>query len=181
MWELVQWLVMVARGPEGYECALIDSMFVAPHQDYASQALRLWWYALIHTPQEQGSNRIQKWGRGRKVAWTCPGPSLVVIMMYALGDKVVISDPVNHPSHYTMGKYEVLDVIEDWGLDKDMHLGNAVKYIARAGYKDPAKKIEDLQKAEFYLSRRIRLLQEEEEKERMARETMVGKSPGSEA
>ena len=90
------------------------------------------------------------------------------------------SDNVNHPSHYTMGQYEVLDVIEDWGLDEDMHLGNAVKYIARAGHKDPTKKIEDLQKAEFYLSRRIRLLQEKEEKEKKAREVILGKSPGSE-
>ena len=56
MWELVNWLAMVARGPESYECALIDPLLSAPHQDYASQALRLWRYVLIHTSQEQGSN-----------------------------------------------------------------------------------------------------------------------------
>jgi hypothetical protein len=62
-------------------------------------------------------------------------------------------DPVNHPSHYTFGKYEVLDVIEDWGLS--YHLGNATKYIARAGRKDPAKEKQDLEKAVFYIQRRI--------------------------
>lgn len=64
---------------------------------------------------------------------------------------------IDHPAHYTFGKYEVLDVIEDWELD--MHLGNAVKYIARAGRKDVAKEIEDLNKAVFYLNRKIKLLE----------------------
>lgn len=62
-------------------------------------------------------------------------------------------DPVNHPSHYTQGLFEVIDVIEDWGLG--FHLGNTVKYIARAGKKDPSKTIEDLEKARWYLDRCI--------------------------
>lgn len=62
-------------------------------------------------------------------------------------------DPVNHPSHYTMGKIEVIDFIEDKELG--FHLGNAVKYIARAGKKDPAKTIEDLKKAQWYITRHI--------------------------
>ncbi len=62
-------------------------------------------------------------------------------------------DSVNHPSHYTDGKIEVIDFIEDKKLD--FHLGNAVKYIARAGKKDPKKTIEDLQKAQWYLNRKI--------------------------
>ena len=49
---------------------------------------------------------------------------------------------VNHPAHYTFGKFEVIDVIEDWKLG--FHLGNAVKYIARAGRK--GSRIEDLKK-----------------------------------
>lgn len=52
------------------------------------------------------------------------------------------SNNVNHPSHYTSGKYECIDVINDWGLD--FCLGNAVKYICRAGKKDPNKTVEDL-------------------------------------
>ena len=62
-------------------------------------------------------------------------------------------DPVNHPSHYTFGKIEVLDAIEDWELD--YHRGQAVKYIARAGRKDATKEAEDLRKAVFYLNRKI--------------------------
>ena len=42
-------------------------------------------------------------------------------------------DAVNHPSHYTRGKIEVIDFIEDQQLP--YHLGNVIKYIARAGYK----------------------------------------------
>ena len=68
-------------------------------------------------------------------------------------DGPAASDPVNHPAHYTPGRLEVIDVIEDWDLG--FCLGNAVKYIARAGRKDPAKLVEDLEKAEFYLRREI--------------------------
>ncbi len=66
------------------------------------------------------------------------------------------NDPVNHPAHYTFGKYEVIDVIEDWQLN--YHLGNAVKYIARSGRKGDA--IEDLQKAVWYINRVIEKVKE---------------------
>lgn len=62
-------------------------------------------------------------------------------------------DAVNHPSHYTDGKIEVIDFIEDKGLN--FHRGCAVKYIARAGKKNPDKEVEDLQKAVWYLNREI--------------------------
>lgn len=68
----------------------------------------------------------------------------------------ISSDAVNHPSHYTHGKYEPIDIIEDWRLG--FCLGNAVKYIARAGHKDAAKTIEDLRKAAWYLNREIERL-----------------------
>ena len=71
-----------------------------------------------------------------------------------------VNDPVNHPSHYTDGKIEVIDFIEDKKLG--YHLGNAVKYISRAGKKDPAKEIEDLQKAVWYINRKIEKLMEGE-------------------
>lgn len=64
-----------------------------------------------------------------------------------------MNDVVNHPSHYTDGKIEVIDFIEDKGLN--FHRGNAVKYIARAGKKDPEKEVEDLRKAVWYLNREI--------------------------
>lgn len=64
-------------------------------------------------------------------------------------------DPVNHPSHYTRGKIEVADFIEDQGLDTKAWLAMAIKYICRAGYKDPYKYYEDLEKAVWYLNREI--------------------------
>ena len=66
------------------------------------------------------------------------------------------NDPVNHPSHYTDGKIEVIDFIEDKKLG--FHLGNTVKYICRAGKKDPSKEVEDLEKARWYLDRKIQTL-----------------------
>lgn len=61
-------------------------------------------------------------------------------------------DPVNRPSHYTAGrKFETIEVIEDWELG--FCLGNAVKYISRAGRK--TNSIEDLKKAVWYLQRQI--------------------------
>lgn len=69
---------------------------------------------------------------------------------------------VNHPAHYGGQKnpYEVIKVIEAWELD--FHLGTAVKYIPRAGKKDPSTEIEDLQKAIWYLNRKIYLLQKQQ-------------------
>lgn len=72
------------------------------------------------------------------------------------------TDNINHPAHYTFGSIEVINAIEDWKLP--YHLGNAVKYIARAGHKDPAKTTEDLRKAVWYLNRYIDLLEKEDEK-----------------
>lgn len=61
-------------------------------------------------------------------------------------------EKVNHPAHYGGDTvYETIKVIEAWGLG--FHLGNAVKYISRAGKKGDA--IEDLEKARFYLDREI--------------------------
>lgn len=71
-----------------------------------------------------------------------------------------MSDNVNHPSHYTDGKIEVINFIEDKKLG--YHLGNAVKYISRAGKKDPDKYVEDLQKAAWYIAREIDRYNEEQ-------------------
>lgn len=67
----------------------------------------------------------------------------------------MIHDTVNGPQHYG-GKenpFEAIKVIEAWGLG--FNLGNTVKYISRAGKKDPLKEIEDLEKALWYLNRQI--------------------------
>jgi hypothetical protein len=64
-----------------------------------------------------------------------------------------LSDPVNNPDHYTDGGIETIDYIEAKGLG--YHLGNAVKYISRAGKKGTNQGLEDLRKAQWYLARAI--------------------------
>ena len=78
-------------------------------------------------------------------------------------EEKIMDDPVNHPSHYTSGSIEVIDYIEDQKLP--YHLGNAVKYISRAGKKDKAKTVEDLQKAVWYINRYIGLLEKGQQKD----------------
>ena len=70
------------------------------------------------------------------------------------------TEMVNHPKHYggEESVYEVVKVCEAWGLDMDAYLFNVVKYVARAGKKDPQKELEDLNKALWYLERRIQNL-----------------------
>ena len=69
-----------------------------------------------------------------------------------------ITDNVNHPNHYCEGrKYEPWDVIVDWQLD--YLTGSAVKYLSRAGRKDPSKETEDLRKAVAYIEKRIEVLE----------------------
>jgi len=77
-----------------------------------------------------------------------------------------MTDSVNHPSHYKAGGIEVIDIIEsqfstpDHPLAKySFHLGNVAKYLFRAGWKRDA--VEDLEKANWYLSRCIQKLKEE--------------------
>lgn len=71
-------------------------------------------------------------------------------------NKVNAPDPVAHPSHYNQGRIEVIEFIEDQHLD--FHLGNTLKYICRAGKKDPSKEIQDLEKGAWYLRRKLELL-----------------------
>jgi hypothetical protein len=66
---------------------------------------------------------------------------------------------VNNPTHYggADNTYEVIKVIDAWDLG--FCLGNTVKYISRAGKKDPAKELEDLKKAMWYLQHHIETLE----------------------
>ena len=73
------------------------------------------------------------------------------ILMFKIEEK----EMVNHPSHYNMGKYEAIDVIEDWNLN--FNLGNAVKYISRAGHKDDI--VQDLKKSLWYIEREIQRIE----------------------
>ena len=60
-------------------------------------------------------------------------------------------DTVNHPAHYKIGGIETIDFIEAKNLG--YNLGNVVKYITRADHK--GNKLEDLRKAQWYLTRAI--------------------------
>lgn len=73
---------------------------------------------------------------------------------FAQNFKSMKRNQVDHPSHYNAGRIEVIDFIEDQNLN--FNLGNAVKYISRAGKKDPAKFREDLEKAIWYLNRELK-------------------------
>ena len=64
------------------------------------------------------------------------------------------ADPVNNPTHYTAGGIETIDFIEAKKLG--YNLGNVVKYITRAEHK--GNKLEDLRKAQWYLTREINSL-----------------------
>lgn len=67
------------------------------------------------------------------------------------------ADPIDRPAHYTYSAIEPIDAIEAWELG--FHLGNVVKYIARAGRK--GSEIQDLKKARWYLDRAIKHLEQE--------------------
>ena len=67
------------------------------------------------------------------------------------------ADPVNHPEHYKVGGIETIDFIEAKGLS--YHLGNVVKYVTRADHK--GNRLQDLEKAQWYLSREISRLKGE--------------------
>lgn len=66
------------------------------------------------------------------------------------------SDNVNHPSHYNSGKFEVIDIIDEFGKEYEgadgFCFGNVVKYVLRAKHKNG---VEDLKKARWYLDRLI--------------------------
>lgn len=60
-------------------------------------------------------------------------------------------DAINHPAHYTRYPVEVIELTEHLNFCR----GNAVKYITRAGLKDPNTELEDLRKAAWYIKREI--------------------------
>ena len=72
-----------------------------------------------------------------------------------------VGDSVNHPSHYTAGKTEVIEVLEDWvKAAPDAVLGGlqwqVIKYISRMWLKGNPQ--EDARKAQWYLNRLVNRL-----------------------
>lgn len=72
---------------------------------------------------------------------------------------IIEADPVNNPSHYTDGSIEVIDYICDKFDIKSFCLGNAIKYISRAGKKN--NEVEDLRKAIWYINHYIEVIDRE--------------------
>jgi hypothetical protein len=70
-----------------------------------------------------------------------------------------MKEMVNNPAHYggKHNQYEAIKVIDAWDLG--FSLGNTVKYISRAGKKNPAAELEDLKKAKWYLEHHIQNLE----------------------
>jgi len=68
--------------------------------------------------------------------------------------KAAVSEKNNiKPEYYGAGKFDVIDLAKMFDLN--FNVGNIVKYIIRAGSKNPEKHIEDLEKAKEYLEREI--------------------------
>lgn len=88
-------------------------------------------------------------------------PEELQIYNPALDNDQEINDPVNHPNHYTFGRFEVIDVLMDWFSDKPI-LWQVGKYIARAFHK--GNTIEDLKKGRWYLNKQIQILEKEQVK-----------------
>lgn len=96
-----------------------------------------------------------------KVFWSAVTAERVILpngVQYELEDDSIKilenSDNVSHPPHYASGwsnGAEVIDLTEHLSFCA----GNVVKYVCRAGRKDPDKHVEDLEKARWYLDREI--------------------------
>lgn len=72
-------------------------------------------------------------------------------------EKPQVNDPVTHPAHYNRFTIEVLDFIRQFEV---YNYASAVKYISRAGHKDPLKEVEDIEKAIFQLQHELPFAQE---------------------
>lgn len=66
-----------------------------------------------------------------------------------------MSDKVDHPDHYNQLAVECIDVVEHFNFN----LGNAIKYLWRAGLK--GEQLEDLRKAAWYVAREIKRVEGE--------------------
>jgi len=71
------------------------------------------------------------------------------------GENMENNSMIDHPKHYNMTKYEVIEVLDEW-FPNDPLIWQVVKYLARAKHK--GNELEDLKKAQFYLNRKINKL-----------------------
>lgn len=118
-----------------------------------------WWhcdYLECEAKAQSGTNGTKDWrvivsGQDRQHRHYCPIHSTDAAMINALDPNR--HNPVNHPSHYTShpSGIECIQITEHMNFC----LGNAIKYLWRAGSKDGTSDIEDLEKAKWYVEREI--------------------------
>jgi hypothetical protein len=88
--------------------------------------------------------------------------NLAIVQPVEIREDAFVANMITHPAHYLEGRViEPIEVIEAWDLSH--HLACVVKYIARAGRKNPI--VEDLSKAEWYLERAIAIERDKEPEE----------------
>lgn len=108
----------------------------------------------VHVQRWKAHKKAQEDAAVKPEAKRKPGrPKKEKVEALIPGSVPLPADLVNHPPHYTAGGIETLDFIE--AKDLNFRLGNAVKYIARAGKKVGGDPVQDLEKAAFYLKREI--------------------------
>lgn len=104
----------------------------------------------LRKQMREGMAKVQMTALAPKAAAVKTSKPMKVIATYT-SNKSIKADMVNHPPHYKAGGIETIDFIEAKNLG--YHLGNVVKYVSRADLK--GAKLEDLQKAKWYLDRAI--------------------------
>ena len=92
-----------------------------------------------------------------KAGWKLPPRMQAVQENQIIVEAPTKADNVNHPAHYKVGGIETIDFIEAKKLN--YNIGNVVKYVTRADHK--GNRLEDLEKARWYLDREIGILSEE--------------------
>ena len=104
----------------------------------------------VRKQMREGMAKVRMTALSPKLAASKAAKGMKVIATYT-SNKSIKSDMVNHPPHYKAGGIETIDFIEAKNLGSN--LGNVVKYVSRADLK--GNKLEDLQKAKWYLERAI--------------------------
>ena len=106
----------------------------------------------LRKQMREGMNKVPMTALSPKPAARKYSKGMKVIATYTSNKSIYSkADMVNHPPHYKAGGIETIDFIEAKNLG--YNLGNVVKYVSRADLK--GNKLEDLQKAKWYLDRAI--------------------------
>jgi hypothetical protein len=106
----------------------------------------------VRKQMREGMNKVPMTALSPKPAARKYAKGMKVIATYTSNKSIYSkADMVNHPPHYKAGGIETIDFIEAKNLG--YNLGNVVKYVSRADLK--GNKLEDLQKAKWYLDRAI--------------------------